>query len=129
MRPRWCGSRVRSVGKAQRVKGARWERQVKRLFLEAMPGSETQRAIGQYRGGAEAPDVLVPGLFWLECKVGQRPPLMRALHQALGDCPKGQGLIAAAVVKQDRKRPVALLELDDFLDILKEWWELKNAAG
>ena len=106
------------MGKAQRVKGAQWEREVKRLFLDAMPGSETQRAIGQYRGGAEAPDVLVPGVFWIECKVGK----------ALGDCPKGEGLIAAAVVKQDRKRPVALLELDDFLDILKEWWELKNAA-
>ena len=57
------------------------------------------------------------------------PPLMRALHQALDDMPTGQGLTALAVVKQDRRRPVALLELDDLLDILREWWELKNAAG
>ena len=116
------------MGKAQRAKGARWERAVAKLFLEAMPGCDARRAIGQYRGGAEAPDVMVPGCFWLECKVGKAPPLMRALAQALEDMPKGQGLIAAAIVKQDRHPPVALLELDAFLDIVSEWWELKNAA-
>lgn len=129
MRPPSCGCSGCFVGKAQRLKGANWERDVARLFLEAMPECGARRAIGQYRGGAEAPDVLVPGLFWVECKVGKAPPLMRALHQALDDMPTGQGLTALAVVKQDRRRPVALLELDDLLDILREWWELKNAAG
>ena len=114
------------MGKAQRLKGANWEREVSRLFLEAMPGCEAKRAIGQYRGGAEAPDVLVPGVFWAECKVGKAPPLMRALNQARADCPKDEGLTPIAIVKQDRHKPVALVDLEDLLEILGEWWELKH---
>ena len=114
------------MGKAQRVKGANFEREIARLIREVLPGCEAKRALGQYRGGAEAPDVSIPGLFWIECKVGKAPPLMRALNQARADCPKGQGLTPLAIVKQDRHKPVVLVELDDFLELLREWWALRH---
>ena len=91
-----------------------------------MPGWRAAKAIGQARGGSEAPDVLVPGLFWIEAKVGQAPPLMRALNQAVGDCPPGEGLTPMAIVKQDRHDPVALIRLDDLLELLGEWWESRQ---
>ncbi len=115
------------MSKSQRDKGARWEREVAHRLEAAMPGSGAIKAIAQTRGGAEAPDVLVPGLFWIECKVGARPPLMRALEQAERDCPEGRGLTALAVVKQDRQQPVVVMRLEDFEEFIGEWWERANA--
>ena len=109
------------MSKMQRDKGARWEREVARRLEAAMPGSGAQRAMGQARGGGEAPDVIVPGRYWIECKVGARPPLVRALEQAERD--RGdRDEVAVAVVKQDRQAPMVLLRLDDFEALVARDW-------
>lgn len=83
-----------------------------------MPGAEVHRGF-QARGGHEAPDVEVP-VWWPELKVGKRPSIRRALLQAEHACPKGR--IPIAVVKDDRQPEMVTLRLDDFLEIVSQWW-------
>ncbi len=87
-------------------------------FRGAMPGAEVHRGF-QARGGHEAPDVEAP-IWWIETKHGKRPSIRNALRQAEGDCPKGR--IPIAVVKDDREPPTVTLSLDDFLEIVSQWW-------
>jgi hypothetical protein len=87
-----------------------------------MPGAEVRRGF-QYRGGEEAPDVECP-IWWIECKHGKRPSIRNALDQARGDCPKGR--MPIAVVKDDRVPPTVTLDLDDFLEVIAEWWARRN---
>ena len=109
------------MGRAEREKGKRWEREVASRFREAMPGTHVKRG-WQTRSGEDAPDVDCPP-FWIECKVGKAPPVLPALEQAERDAPRGR--VPIGVVKRDRTRPVVVLGLDDFLEILasaaREW--------
>jgi hypothetical protein len=109
-------------GRTNRRKGAAWERALVRRFRGAMPGAEIQRGL-QSRGGDEVPDVDTP-VFWLEAKHGKRPSVRNALDQARDDCPKGR--MPIAVVKDDRKSALVAIELDDFLELVSEWWARRN---
>lgn len=120
------------MGRMQREKGKRWEREVARRFRDALPQhvDAIKRGAQQSRDGHDEADVRTP-YFWPECKVGKAPPLMRALEQAEAEEGKARGVRAAggeqnperlvpvAVVKQDRHKPVALLRLDDFLELVR----------
>ena len=112
------------MSKSEREKGKRWERDVATRFREAMPGAEIKRG-WQARSGSDAADVECPH-FWIECKVGKRPPVVRALVQAEEACGDGP-LVPIAVVKQDRQEPTVTLRLADFLDFVREWWERGTA--
>ena len=109
-------------GRHSRRKGAEWERELARLFREAMPGAEIQRGL-QSRSGTEVPDVDVP-CFWPETKRHQRTNIKAALRQAVDAAPAGRWPIA--ICKDDRQPAVACMRLDDFLDLVREWWEACN---
>ena len=111
-------------GKRSRRKGANWEREVAGMFREIMPGEGVKRGF-QYRDGEEAPDVMVP-CFWVECKVGSRTNIKGALEQADGCCPPKNGKWPLAICKDDRKTPIASMYLEDFLELVGEWWRLTN---
>ncbi len=112
---------------SQRRKGAQWERDLAKLFAEAMPGGDVKRGIGQSRGGgAEVPDVVCPA-FHVEAKVGKLPNPRAALAQAERDVESAESkLWPVAVVKDDRKAPFVTMRLDDFLDLVGEWWEMRQ---
>ncbi len=121
------------MGKSQRDKGARWERAVANLFREA--GWDAQRTAPLQAGGAGS-DVVATRLIGcgaqgcrgasdgervftvaLECKVGARPPWIRALEQAERDATAGE--LPVAAIKVDRKPPVVVLRLADFLELVR----------
>lgn len=106
------------TGKSSRIKGAAWEREVVSKLRYCMPDADIKRGL-QYRTGEEAPDVDMP-VFWPECKHHKRVNVRAALKQAVETAPKGR--IPVAVCKDDRQPPIALLLLDDFLDLVREWW-------
>ena len=110
------------MGALSRRKGADWERALVHLFREAMPGAEVRRGL-QSRGGEEVPDVDCP-VFWLESKRGKKPNVRAALRQALGTAP--QGRIPLAVIRDDRQEAFVALSLEDFLELVREWWEGRN---
>lgn len=106
---------------SQRRKGHDFERWVANRFKAALPGAEQHIKRGlQGRDGSDAPDVLCP-CFWIECKRGKQPNIRAALQQVLEDC--GPGVWPVAVIKDDARQPFVALHLDDFLELVKEWWE------
>ena len=113
------------MGKKSRTKGARWEREVAIMLRDAMPGAEVKRG-WQSRSGSDAPDVDCP-CWWIECKVGKRPNLFGALHQAEeaaeGDRQKRAPVVVA---KRDREPPVLAMRLDAWLELVGEWWEMRG---
>ncbi len=106
------------MGALSRRKGAAFERAMVRLFREVF-GEENCRRGLQARGGDEVPDVDVP-YFWIECKHHKKTNIKAALRQAIEDAPKGR--VPIAICKDNRCDPTVTMQLDDFLDFVREWW-------
>jgi len=87
-----------------------------------MPGAAVRRGL-QYRSGEEAPDVEVP-CFFIEAKHHHRTNVRAAMRQAIANCPPGRWPIA--VCKDDRQAPLVTMQLDDFLELLREWWAQRD---
>ena len=107
------------MGALSRRKGRRFEQELVHLFREAMPGAEVRRGL-QSRGGEEVADLDCP-VFWIEAKRGRKPNVRGALLQATEDAPKGR--IPLAVIRDDRAESFVALSLEDFLELVREWWE------
>tara|TARA_Y100000310_G_scaffold24676_2_gene23698 strand:- start:3510 stop:3866 length:357 start_codon:yes stop_codon:yes gene_type:complete len=107
------------MGKAQREKGARFEREVANILKEVF-GPRTIRSSGQCFSGDTRADVDCPEL-WVECKVGLRPNIKGALKQAEEASALAQtDKMCVAVCKWDREKPIISMRLDDFVEILKK---------
>ena len=109
---------AKAVGKFSVDKGKRFERELVQLFTEAAPGARVCRGF-QWRDGAEAPDVDIPG-FWLEAKVGIKTNPRKALRQAMMAARYGRWPLA--VCKDDRQTPLVVMALPDFLTMYRQWY-------
>ena len=103
------------MSKAQRTKGHSWEREVAAFFRtigfpKAKRGLQTQRV-------GKVPDVEGP-LWWVECKVGARPNIGKAMDQARRDYSLGASDEYTAgplvITKQDRQEPLVTMTLGQF---------------
>lgn len=112
------------MGLRSRRKGATWERELVHRFAPLVPEASVRRG-AQARGGDEAPDVDVPGL-WVEAKHGRKVNLRAALTQARRDASAGR--VPIAVCKDDRCEPVVVLGLEDFLTLWSAWRTTKGAV-
>ena len=110
-------------GAAARRKGADFERWLVHRVAEVFGEGLVRRGL-QFRGGAEVPDVDAPGL-WIECKRGKKVPIRTALEQAVSDS-LGKGRWPVVACKEDRAEPFVVMRLDDFLDLLREWWSVRG---
>ena len=110
------------MGRASRRKGHDWEREVATRFREIFGNEQVRRGL-QSRSGEEVPDVEVP-CFWIECKREKRTNPRAALTQAVDAATKGR--IPIAVCKDDRRDPIVTLLLDDFLELVGEWWQQRD---
>ena len=110
------------MGAISRRKGAQYERALVHLFREAMPGAEVRRGL-QCRGGEEVADIDCP-VFWPELKRGKKPNVRAALRQASEAAPKGR--VPLAVIRDDRAEAFVALSLEDFLELVGQWWEGRN---
>lgn len=113
------------MGKLSRTKGQVFERSMVKRFRQVMPGETIKRGL-QARGGQcdEVPDVDMPAL-WIECKHGIKPSPRAALEQATRDS-KSTGKLPVAIIKDNRKDPFVVMDLDDFLHIVAEWWQRRR---
>jgi hypothetical protein len=109
-------------GRASRRKGHDWEREVASRFREVFGHDKVRRGL-QTRTGREVPDVDAL-CFWIECKRGKQTNPKAALRQAAAVATKGR--IPLAICKDDRCAPTATLLLDDFLELVEEWWRLRD---
>jgi len=109
-------------GASCRRKGHDFEREMARVLGEVFGPDNSRRGI-QYRSGSEVPDVEVPA-FWVECKRGRRTNIRAALKQASEACNAPKWLLA--VCKDDSERAIAAMYLEDFIDLLREWWSTRQ---
>jgi hypothetical protein len=107
------------MGKLSRTKGANFEREMVQRFIEVF-GPDAVRRGFQYRDGSEVADVVTPCL-WVECKRGRKTNIKAALRQAI-EASQGKGLWPVAVCRDDQEDATVTLTLEDFLDLMREWW-------
>ena len=103
------------MGKLQRNKGARGERELALVLTEAgFPARRGQ----QFRGGPDSPDVVCDCLpiHW-ECKRVERLRIYDALDQARDEA---GGNIPVVAHRKNNHDWIAVLRLADLLDILRE---------
>ena len=111
------------MGKLSRDKGARWEREVAKALRAIDPASKRTGYHQVAQGGSQDACDVSAGLFWAECKVGARPPILGALRQAEAGCPVGRFPIA--VCKVDRQAATVTMSLETFLELAGAaslWW-------
>ncbi len=109
------------MGRLSRNKGAEYEREIARELRDIF-GDASRRGF-QYRDGTEAGDVLNP-VFFIECKRHKRCDVKKALEQAIANC-NDKTKYPIAVTRDDNKRSIVTMDLEDFKDLVREWWELK----
>jgi len=109
-------------GAYNRKKGADFERELVHIFRKVFDDDDVKRGL-QYRSGVEVPDVECP-VFWIEAKRMKRPNIRAAYQQARDACPEHR--IALAITKANREDTMVTLTLEDFLEIVTEWWTYKN---
>ena len=104
-----------------RNKGAKWEREVARRFREV--GIAAERSLSEARDGNTG-DLDLPASVPLtvQCKTGARPPIYRAVAQAVEAA--GVGRHPVAIVHRDGSRHVpadelAVMPLADFLELVE----------
>ncbi len=113
------------MGRSQRDKGARWERELAKRLDAALPVTCKRSGFTQSQDAHGAPDVDTGGVFWVEAKVGARPPVWPALEQAKEGAP--EGVLPVACIKRDRTVPIVVMELDDWLQLASVYAELRGA--
>lgn len=121
-----------------RRKGKRWEQQLAALLRPIFHPIEIKRGIAQARDGAgEAADIDGVPRMWIEAKHGKLVNLRAALAQAeramaearerelvadpMNVRPK-EALWPIAICKDNHDRPVVVMRLDDWLQLITEWW-------
>ena len=112
------------MGKSQRTKGHSWERGFARLLREKVftdCPEDVHR--GQQAHNPNDPDVSAP-CWRFECKVGKAPSVWAALQQLKEDGDKANDTFnfRAVAIKKDRTEPFVAIPLDDFLELLQNWW-------
>lgn len=109
-------------GLRSRRKGHGFEREVARRFRDIMPdAAENIRRGWQSRYGHDEPDVIVP-FFTVECKAQKQPNIRAALAQAEENNKEGLRW-PAAICKSNRQEPTVTMRLDDWLELVKQWYE------
>ena len=104
------------MGKMQKEKGKRGERELARKFQEyGYPGRRGQ----QYCGADGDADVVGLPDIHVECKRVERLDLLAAMDQAVRDARCGE--IPAVFHRKDRSRWLVTMSLDDWIKLYREW--------
>lgn len=104
------------MGKSQREKGKRGERELARILKEH--GYDCRRG-QQYCGANGDADVAgLPGIH-IECKRVERLNLLDAMKQSKGDAEAGE--FPAVFHRRDRQEWLVTMRLEDWIELYREW--------
>jgi hypothetical protein len=107
------------IGKANRIKGRAWEQEVCRR-LRTIKGVDAKRRL-EYQEGSYDIDCNLP--FKIQCKISAKPPRVDTILNTMFLDKLTYNVV---ITKRDRCKAVVGMYLDDWLDLIKEWNELKN---
>lgn len=104
------------MGKYERERGARFEREVAKILREH--GIEAERGC-QHAGGKDSPDVKHNlGDYHLECKFSEHFAVWSAMAQSERDA--GDNEIPIVVFKRNYSKVYAVLEFEELIEIIKK---------
>lgn len=104
------------MGKSQREKGKRGEREVASILREH--GYSGARRGVQYSGGPDSPDVVgIPGIHF-EVKRVEKLDLRSAMAQSIHDAEERE--IPVVVHRRSREQWYITLSFEDFLELLEK---------
>jgi hypothetical protein len=103
------------MGRMQREKGKRGERECAAALDAAIGGDTGARRGVQYAGGNESPDVRIDLPLHVEVKRCEALQLYAALDQAKRDAP--EGVPAIVCHRRNGRKWVAILEIDSLADV------------
>lgn len=107
------------MGNKSRTKGLNFERDVAEKLREA-GYHDAKRGLGQADGARKIPDIEGTP-FWIECKVGKRPPIEDAMRQAMYDAEDANDLRTELVIsKKDFGDVLVTIRFDDFIWLAKK---------
>lgn len=101
------------MSKSQRDKGHNWERDVVHILKDR--GYDASRNLTQTRDSGG--DIII-GKWLFECKRYAKIAVYTWLDQAIKAA--GEKLTPVVIAKADRKEPIVIMRLNDFLDIIGE---------
>lgn len=101
------------MSKSQRDKGHNWERDVVHILKDR--GYDASRNLTQTRDSGG--DIII-GKWLFECKRYAKIAVYTWLEQAIKAA--GEKLTPVVIAKADRKEPIVIMRLNDFLDIIGE---------
>jgi hypothetical protein len=107
------------MSRAQKEKGKRFEREMVHRMRAIFGDDENIKRGLQFRDGAEVADVVMP-CFHLEAKHDNGVSVWSALRQAVSDAKPG--LWRLVVMKHDRQPEIIAMPLEDFEELLRQWW-------
>lgn len=98
------------MGKRERDKGKRGEREASKALMEALPGVRARRGV-QYAGGPDSPDLVtsIPGVH-LEVKRTERLSIWAALEQSQREAAAGE--VPVVMTRANRKPWVVIIPLE-----------------
>ena len=105
------------MSKSQRDKGASFEREIANLLTVEL-GMVVKRNLSQTRGGKDEGSDITVGRWSLECKRRAKIAVYDFLDQALRDA---QGKTPVVVARADGRRAIAILDLEAFIPLMREW--------
>lgn len=123
----WSGltkKKGRQMGKAQREKGKRGERELAGILRNY--GYDTRRG-QQFCGADGSADVIgLPGIH-IECKRVEKLNLLDAMEQSKEDARPGE--FPAVFHRRDRTEWLATMRLDDWINLFREWEAGREVEG
>ena len=111
---------------SERRRAELWRRFVARRLAMAFGRHLVRRARPFPDPEKAAPDVDAPA-FWVECAAGSVDASL-VLLEAEADA-RGSGLWPLAVTKLPGGSPTVHMRLDDFTELLLEWWSAKERGN
>lgn len=101
-------------GKRSRTKGHGFERVIAQLFREAgFP--EARRKLEYHLNDCNGVDLQFCGPYAIQCKALRQYPAINTISEIKTNDPD---MVHVLIAKADNKKPVAVLYLDDFMDMV-----------
>lgn len=107
------------TGKSCRDKGHSFERMIAKMIRDETDLTSYMVHRGaQSRSGSDAPDVVVPGQMWIECKRGRRVNVKSAIEQAISACTDSRSPVV--ISKDDGGRILVTMLFEDWIKLARD---------
>jgi len=104
-------------------KGHQWERDIC-ILLQKIKGVKAKRKLEYQEGGYKDIETNLP--FRIQCKCCKMPPRADLILKEMLKSKNPLEYDIYISKKTSNRNPTVSMSLEDWIDLIKEWWEVKN---